>query len=474
MKPALGREMSRYLGGAHTADGIRTLLRTVEVLAFGIAVLSSVGVWAGSAWLASEWVQSTSLTGDEVAETFKIMGLVVSLRFVESLYLGCVVGLQRQVLENVLGSVLHTIRAVGAVGVLLWMSRTIQAYFVWQAVISVISVAAYAIAVYWVLPQARRPVRFSLSALREIWRFAAGMLAVSILTLLLTQIDKVLLSRLLDLETFGYYTLAGAVAAALFKFVMPIATAFYPRFVELRTRGMEAALSSAYHACSQLVSVVLGSAALVLIVFAEPILLVWTQDPDLSNTVAPLLRVLAAGTLLNGLMWSPYHIQLAYGWTMLTIQINAVAVTIMIPALFWVVPRYGALGAAYAWLALNAGYVLFQVHLMHRRILQSEKWRWYLQDLILPLSVVGLTLIAARLLTPAASGTLAEVAVALASSAAALGLAAMASPSLRPNILQYVRRASAPSEAPPASFGGGGDQVSPRLHADRPTTRFPN
>ena len=40
-------------------------------------------------------------------------------------------------------------------------------------------------------------------------------MAITFLSLLLMQVDKILLSRLLTLESFGYYALAGVVANAL-------------------------------------------------------------------------------------------------------------------------------------------------------------------------------------------------------------------------------------------------------------------
>jgi hypothetical protein len=48
---------------------------------------------------------------------------------------------------------------------------------------------------------------------------------------------------------------------------------------------------------------------------------------------------------------------------------------------------YGATGAAIAWFVLNMGYVLFEIPVMHRRLLRKEKWRWYWQDVCLPLVV---------------------------------------------------------------------------------------
>ena len=69
-----------------------------------------------------------------------------------------------------------------------------------------------ALALYRVLPRADRAAHFSVQALRSVWRFAAGSTTITILALLLTQVDKILLSHLLTLKAFGYYALAAAVA----------------------------------------------------------------------------------------------------------------------------------------------------------------------------------------------------------------------------------------------------------------------
>ena len=185
-------------------------------------------------------------------------------------------------------------------------------------------------------PSVRTVLRVSLGS---VWRFAGGMMVITLLALLLTQVDKILLSRLLTLEAFGYYALAGVLANSLYLLVGPVTTAFYPRFTEFVTQGDDAALRSAYHQSAQLVTVLIGAAAIVLMIFGERVLLVWTSDAALTRQVAPLLSILALGTLLNGLVWIPYQMQLAHGWTTLAIKINVIAVLLFAPAIVLVVPH---------------------------------------------------------------------------------------------------------------------------------------
>jgi O-antigen/teichoic acid export membrane protein len=410
MTPTLGREMARFTGGTHNSQTIRDLLRSIEVIAIVIALLIICGVTLSGHWIATSWVKAEKIPIEVIAQAFSIMGFVIALRFIEGIYRSAIVGLQRQVLFNVVNSAMATLRGAGAVGVLELVSPTIEAFFIWQGTISVASLVILAAATYYTLPSCERSGRFSWPALRSIWLFAGGMLGITVLALLLTQVDKILLSKLLSLSEYGYYALAATVAGALFLFISPITQAWYPRMCELHARNEQNALAETYHQSAQLVSVIAGSAAIVLILFSETLLRLWTQDQELAARTAPLLSLLALGNLLNGLMHMPYMMQLATGWTSLAVRINIIAVILIIPAIFWATPKYGASGAACVWVALNVGYVLVGVHYMYRIILKEEKWRWYIQDILKPLGAGLVGSVSLALLWPLPNGNLQQIA----------------------------------------------------------------
>lgn len=436
MTPTLNREMARFTAGTHSATSIRDLMRSIELIALAIAILLAMGIWAASGWLASNWLRAEKLPTETVTQAFAMMGAVTALRFVEGIYRSAIVGLQRQVLYNLVSSAHATLRGFGAVGILIWWSPTIEAFFLWQGLVSILTLGVLVSVTYHALPQAERTGRFSMPALRGIGQFAGGMMGITFLALLLTQVDKILLSKLLTLSEYGYYTLATVVASALYMLTGPITQAWFPRLSELHAANNQPELITKFHQGAQLVSVFMGSAALVMIFFAYPILQLWTHDVDLAQRSARLLSILALGNLLNGLMWIPYQTQLAHGWTSLATWINVISVMIIVPTILWATPRYGAEGAAWVWVTLNAGYVLVGIHFMYRKILTREKWRWYVQDLLQPLlaavlvaggaawfmpttltatrqllwllAVCGLTLLASGIAAPAVRNSLGE------------------------------------------------------------------
>ena len=386
MKPALGREMARFTGGHHDIQAIRNLLRSIEWIGIGVAILITSVIALGSNWLASGWLQTDELPISTVAQGLTIMGLVIALRFVEGIYRSSIIGLQRQVSYNIVNSIMATLRAGGAVFVLAWVSPTIEAFFYWQALMSLLTLAALGWLTYAAIPRNGHVGSFSISALRGVWRFAGGVFAITVLGMMLTQIDKIFLSKLLSLTEFGFYALAAMVAGGLYMIVGPITQAWYPRLCELHARDDADGFAAEYHKAAQLVSVVAGSVAIVLIVFSENFLLVWTRDVELAERVAPILSLLMTAHLFNSLTHVPYYTQLAHGWTSLILRFGVIALAVYAPVIMWVTPRYGVEGVALSLVMLNIAYMFFVVHLMHRRILKEEERIWLFYDVLAPLT----------------------------------------------------------------------------------------
>jgi O-antigen/teichoic acid export membrane protein len=377
LTPTLNREMARLRAGAHSPESIRDLLRSLEMIYALLAVLLVVGVWFAAGWLAGGWLRVERLPLGLVTQSLQIMGLVLAARWLEQVYRGALQGIQDQVWLNVMQALIATLRWAGAYAVVMWIWPSVLGFFLWQAVVSLVANALLVHRTYGVLPRAGRRGRFDPTTLWEIRKFATGMLLGSFVSLLLTQGDKLVISKLLSLEQFGYYMMASTLAGGLLLLITPMNSAIYPRLTELVTHEDYPTLGKTYLEACQWMAAVIVPPALLLVFCSREILWLWTGQIQLADTSASLVSVLALGTLFNGLMNLPYMLQLAYGWTGLAIKTNAVAVVIMLPAMLWSIPRYGALGAAVAWLALNGSYLIVTAHLMHRRVLPQAKWAWY-------------------------------------------------------------------------------------------------
>lgn len=440
MAPTLNREMARFVGGLYTPESIRDLLRSVETFAVSIAVLIIAGVWLASGWLATNWIKSEALSDHVVSNAIAIMGLVIGLRFVENIYKSCIIGLQRQALLNAVVSSLATLRGLGAVAVLAWFSPTIDAYFYWQAFISVLALGLLAVFTYVNIPKPSRQIKFSLAALISIRSFLAGMFGTTLLSMLLMQIDKVMLSKLLTLSEYGYYALAVVVAGAVNTISAPITQAIFPRLSALHAANDEKTFNKVFHSSCQMISVLLGSASIILMIYSSEILALWSSNQAIVANASALVSVLALGNLLNGLLRIPHMAQLAHGWTSLAVKINIFAVIVVVPLIYFATHRFGALGAAWVWVALNTAYMLVASHIMFNRIMSDQKWNWYVKDVAMPIVGAAIGLIAFKLLFTYPTTTPGQIAFVVTATMATSGCSLMMATDLRSHTAQILKR----------------------------------
>jgi O-antigen/teichoic acid export membrane protein len=399
MGATVNRELARLSAVDDRREEQRSLVRTLELCYWVISLGTGGFVLVLAATIAHDWVQVSQLSPQTVERAVRLMGLVIALQLPFSFYQSALMGLQRQVSLNAIVMAVTTARSVGTVLVLWKISPSLEAFFVCQLAGSLAQTVA-ALATVWSGLGGGFGARPQLAPVVPIWRYAAATSANSIVGIALTQTDKVLLSRLLPLEQFGYYALAGTIASFVWAAAIPVNQALFPRFAELVELGDEVTLSALYHRASQIMVVTLIPAAATVALFSWPLLAIWTRNPVTADHTALVASLLIAGTAINGLVSVPGYLQAAAGWPALMVYTNAAAAVVLVPAILVMTPKYGAAGAALVWLILNTGYLMFNVPVMHRRLLRGEQGRWYLEDLGLPVAGTLAIVVSGRLLMP--------------------------------------------------------------------------
>lgn len=87
---------------------------------------------------------------------------------------------------------------------------------------------------YLLFPNSLRKPEFDRQYMRDLWGFARFVTGSSMITLLLMQTDKVILGRLMPLDDFGFYILAGNLAAAPLAFTTAYASrVLFPAYSQL-------------------------------------------------------------------------------------------------------------------------------------------------------------------------------------------------------------------------------------------------
>lgn len=382
----LTRELAKLSARAGTLAYGRDVVRTFELAYALIALLIGLVVILCSVPVAQHWVQAQVLDRSEIAHALALAGVALACQWPTNLYSAGLAGVHRQAQLGIATMAFATFRVAFTVAAV-WWKPSLESFFYAQ----IASMLLQTLGMRWLLWRALVLVGHQpqprMSIIRSSIHFAGGMTGITITTIILTQTDKVILSKVLNLADFGIYVVAGTLATGLYMLISPMYSVMYPRFSSLVHAGETPKLIDLFHTSSQVMAALVIPVAMVVAVFAYEVLFLWTADVHLSQQGAGILGFLIAGNALNGLMNIPYAIQIAFGWTSLPFWLNVLFIATLVPAILWGTINYGAIGAAAVWLLLNLLCLLIVPQLMHRLILQREKFGWYLNIFFIPMLI---------------------------------------------------------------------------------------
>jgi O-antigen/teichoic acid export membrane protein len=408
----VSREVARSSGSPEGAEksSLALLVGTLEKWYWLLGLVLGIVLFFAVPMIAGAWLKPEKLSQSDLAESAKIFGLLALLQWPASFYQNGLVGLQRQVLLNFIQIPFSALASIGGL-IFIWLGpRSVAALLSWQAGVLVCQIGLLYVHFWRQIGIQRSKATASMGVLLAHWRFSLGMSGISVTGLVITHLDKLVLSRLLPLEVFGHYSLAGALARGLYVLISPIFSAYFPRLTALVAKREANEVRVCYHTATQVVAVLVLPLAAVVGCFSEEIARIWLHDRELAAQVAPLASLLVLGTCLNGLMNIPFALQLAHGRTAIGLVINLCLLVFLVPSIIYATSHFGARGGAAMWAVANALYLAVGLPVTHGYLLGGEIKEWLLGDILSPLliaiSVVGL----GRLLMPAGMGIFATVA----------------------------------------------------------------
>jgi O-antigen/teichoic acid export membrane protein len=399
------RECSRYLAvNLEDKNKIEKLLLAMELLFISLALIFCFLIAISSEMIVDLWLNVKSINRDNTIFALRWMALAIGAQFPLSFYTNCITGLQKQAYLNVINAFVATLRGVGAILILSQFSPTIEAFFAWNALLSFGTLFIYRHYLYSSIKPQTSFRQVALSDFSQVKRFMVGAGIINVMSLMLSQLDKIILSKVLTLQNFGYYSLAWMLGTLVYRLTSPIFNAYYPRLTELRESSFDLMIK-AYHQSCLLMAVMTVPISIWLSIFSRDILLLWTHNQEVANAACGALSVLSLGTLCNALMHMPYALQLAHGHTKLAIWQNAFTILIMGPLIWYFATRYNLTFAALPWLLINFSYVIISPFFMHKHLSLPGIKEWYkkcvIQPVIISASILYLTkLIQYNFVTP--------------------------------------------------------------------------
>lgn len=372
------REIAADVSPAH-GESVQ-IVDTASSLYWLMAALIAAVLYFAAPRFADTWFRGNALGQDEITQALRWIAAYVALRWPVALYAGVLSGLQRMDLLNWVKGAAVTLRLGGGL-LLLLLVPSLLAFLAWFTAGAALELLACALLSHKLLPGLSLHPKFSAAAVTRVWRFSAAMNLIAIISVLLTQADRLVVSNLLGLEALGYYSLAYNTAVGVSLIHIAVNNASLPAFAAAHGLRDHAQLLLQQGKASQVIAYTVMLPCFALLFYGHDILRLWVGLREADAAYAPLV-LLVAGFLLIALVSTSHIVAVACGRPGLTLKVNLVAVVFYFPALYLGTRDYGMVGAAASWLLLNVYYVFTLVPLVQRLLLRESFAGWLERNVV--------------------------------------------------------------------------------------------
>lgn len=384
LTPTMARETARFHGGATDALSYRRLVRALEGIFITVALIGGATMFAASSYIARDWLKASQLPVVELQRAIQLIAVIIAMRWMCGLYRGAISGSERLVWLGNYNAFVATLRFIGVIPILIFVGVTPVIFFSYQFLIAIVELTGLLIYAYRILPSIPigRRLPWSWAPLKPVIKFSLTIAFTSSMWVLVTQTDKLVLSKILPLEEYGYFTITVLIASGVMVISSPISGSIMARMTRLEAKGDHAGLISVYRQATQLVAVIAAAVSVTLVLCAEPLLWAWTGDKNLAQHAAPILRLYAIGNGILAVAAFPYYLQYAKGKLRLHFIGNAGFVVLYIPTIIWAASQYGGIGAGYVWVGANLLTFIAWLPLIHQKFAPGLNLKWYFEDIL--------------------------------------------------------------------------------------------
>lgn len=433
---AANHRLAVMIGRKAHADRQAELIRSVETVFWLLVALFLAAGLALVGPLADSWLNVTQLSRETVNASLAMAIAATAIRFPIAFYTNVLFAFDRHLFPNAVTTASAIARILASAIALIWLDVGIVGFFVIQLTASVAEVLILAGGVW--LAQPRRWLAPQWAVLRDLASVAGGLTLISVTAVVLSQIDKVILAKLLSLGDFGIYSAAYTLATGLVALSYPIGNAVFPQLSRaLDARGGDA--SRTISVATELTILVIVPIGCVAVAQTEPLLRLLFIIKPVPETLVAVLPLMVLGGIAQAFVTLPHLYQVAAGRIATVVWINAGLMLPYAVLVLFSAHSYGIFGGAFAFAVLNALRLLAHwiVIVIHARRAETPAWQHAI--VLTGVSVAGGIAVAEAPTLLKLQG-FAAMLVALVSVAVLFLLAAVAMPQTRARSRNILRR----------------------------------
>jgi O-antigen/teichoic acid export membrane protein len=367
------------------------IFKTLESTLFIIIGLSIFLIYSLSDFIANNWLNLSSFNPSRISFFLKVISFDIGFQFLFRFYMGGLLGLEKQIKANIYQIGWGILRN-GLIVIGIWLVPSLEMFFIWQTLSTILFAILIGLSLKKELTGHYNfdfQFKIEISVFRKIWRFAAGMLLITVVAGLNTQMDKLAISKFLPIENLGYYTLAVSLSMGIIVLVNPISIALLPRFTALFSLGDKEKVSLLYQKVNLFVVILSFTLLANLMFFAKELIWIWTGKMELAAQASIYLPIIAISFAMLAIQIIPYNVAIANGYTKLNNVLGLTSLIVTLPG-YWIATKYfGAIGAAYVFCGVQSITTLIYIYLINKKFLEIKNpiYLLYVKQMLLPLII---------------------------------------------------------------------------------------
>lgn len=305
-------------------------------------------------WLVDHWFSGGKTFTSQDSWAFHLVLLQFFFQFSNNANIGYWNGMQSQTTANIRQCGFGTLKHLGALGLVYFWSPDAIAYLIPFAVMTAFEFLSNRSSISASLKDCQ------IEQIRWVdykkLGHEAGLLFVGVLIgMLASQMDRIVLSKYVDVAAFGIYVIVANLGLAVMQLQHPLIKAFLPRI----TQDLDRKNTSSFKYLIVGITLLCILPCLILALLAPWILRVWIGDPEVIKQGALPLSLLFCAVAFNALYQLIYQRLLIGGHGMLIAKINGLILLISLPLLLIFVIPLGISAGGYYWLLMSCMQFIF-------------------------------------------------------------------------------------------------------------------
>ncbi len=354
----------REVAANRTSDPayVRRLVQS-GTLIYGMAFLfAAVVFYFAAPLIVARWIKLSSTEPALGIYALRVLGIGALTVLPQRFFASVCRGLEQLHLNNSIDVFSLVLQQAGVI-VLVHYNVGLAGLSIWFALSFFVPLFLYAGAVARELSPASLIPHFSADVLKRNLAYSRGMMSVSLLGMLFSQGDKLLLAKLLPIGIVGNYTFTYYVLQRASVLTDAVVHASLPAFARVSAQETNEAVVRQFGKVLALVTI--GS-TLVFSVFAFflPGVLAILLNPEVARQLILTSGLLALGFYMHAVVYVPHIVAVALGKPGIAIASNLWALIFVVPITVFLIVTYGAAGAAMGWVVYHIfgiGYVFPRV-----------------------------------------------------------------------------------------------------------------